>query len=57
MSWVSSDFGQIRRLTTELAAIEHDNNFPSTWGNRVSRSRFSRMFLHVSDRYDTGTCR
>ena len=27
-SWTSSNFGQIRSLTTELAALEHLKNFP-----------------------------
>ena len=54
----SSNFGQIRPLTIELAALEHLKNFPLTYNGENSVSTFSRLLLIRSFLYlqETRTC-
>ena len=51
MSWMSSNFGQIRPPTTELAALERWKKFPYTYNGKNEVITFSRLFLIGSFSY------
>ena len=51
ISWMSSNFGQIGPLTTELAALERRKKFPQTYNGKNEVITFSRLFLIRSFSY------
>ena len=51
ISWMSSNFGQIRPPTTELAALERRKKFPLTYNGKNEVITFSRLFLIGSFSY------
>ena len=48
---MSSNFGQIRPRTTELAALERRKKFPKTYNGKNEVITFSRLFLIGSFSY------
>ena len=48
---MSSNFGQIGPLTTELAALERQKKFPQTYNGKNEVITFSRLFLIRSFSY------
>ena len=55
-SWVSSNFGQIGPLTTELAALERLKNFPKPYNGKcclhASLFIFDRIIIKVAGNQD-----
>ena len=50
-AWMSSKFGRIRPLTTELAALERMKKIPSTYNGENNVITFSPLFLIGSFSY------
>ena len=50
-AWMSSNFGQIRLQTTELAALERQKKSPKTYNGENGVSTFSQLFLIRSFSY------